>query len=110
MNVLNDVIAAATDRCPPSRDIDTDSNRCREITIPKLHAFTNANDPEPLIPQASETTEPPSSPQTGIPFLITSAMKVTLHSMGYTDEDIIHMRPANAHQIITNGWTKAPTH
>jgi hypothetical protein len=46
MDVVNDLVGAATDACPPSRDIDTDASRGRKVTIPKMHLFTDANEPE----------------------------------------------------------------
>jgi hypothetical protein len=42
--------------------------------------------------------EPPT--RSGVPFMITAAMKQQLRDLGYTDVQIREMRPAEAHRII----------
>jgi hypothetical protein len=44
--------------------------------------------------------KPAPAAQAGIPFMMTSAMKVTLRDLGYSDEAIANMTPAVAHEII----------
>jgi putative DNA primase/helicase len=50
--------------------------------------------------------------QGGIPFMITQKMKATLRSAGYSDEQIAHMTPTQAHEIIRqrkgNGHAEEP--
>jgi hypothetical protein len=38
--------------------------------------------------------------ETGIPFMITAAMKERLRGQGYSDEQIAHMSPQEAHEIL----------
>jgi hypothetical protein len=39
----------------------------------------------------------------GIPFVVTQAMRATLHELGFRDEEISLMTPAEAHDIIRRG-------
>jgi hypothetical protein len=47
-----------------------------------------------------ETKSEPSLTRGSVPFMITIAMKQQLRELGYTDEQIREMPPAEAHQII----------
>jgi hypothetical protein len=47
------------------------------------------------------------SPNQGIPFMITQGMNATLRSLGYEDEEIACMLPAEAHRIIASRQTKS---
>jgi hypothetical protein len=62
---------------------------------------------DPYDPPPEEADDPAgnrSDPSAdGIPFVITQAMKVALHELGYCDEDIRRMTPAEAHDLISRG-------
>jgi len=45
-------------------------------------------------------TEAPPSPEAQVSFFITQAQKAQLRERGYTDDQIAHMKPAEAHQIL----------
>src|SRR5262245_10775691 len=45
----------------------------------------------------------PTPPDSGIPFMITAAMKERLRACGYSDDDIRNMSPQQAHEILSPG-------
>jgi hypothetical protein len=47
-----------------------------------------------------ETKSEPLLTRGSVPFMITTAMKQQLRDLGYTDEQIREMPPAEAHQIL----------
>jgi hypothetical protein len=46
---------------------------------------------------------PSSSPEAQVSFFITQAQKAQLRAKGYSDDQITHMKPAEAHQILGLG-------
>jgi hypothetical protein len=69
------------------------------VTVPtRLIEF----DPEALwTPEDIEQAFPITA--TGIPFMITGAMKERLRARGYSDDAIANMTPMQAHEILANG-------
>jgi hypothetical protein len=47
MVVLNEVIGAVVADMPPVRNIDGDATRVRKRPVADMHAFADANEPEP---------------------------------------------------------------
>ena len=54
----------------------------------------------PLLADYLKAAETAANPDQGIPFFITAAHKVRLRKMGYGDDGIARMTPAEAHEIL----------
>jgi len=65
---------------------------------PGLKSIVETPVVEPEARPQAETALPAAE---GIPFMVTRAMKERLRGLGYTDEQIADMRPAEAHDILT---------
>src|SRR5262249_22877411 len=53
------------------------------------------------LPPAEEELEPATTPPTGIPLMLTHAMKAALRALGYTEEKILHLTPEQGHKILS---------
>jgi RecA-family ATPase len=70
------------------------------------HSWENLHSTEP--PVAAPPVQPAPNPDSaGIPFMITTAMKVELRAKGYSDEAIANMTPAQAH-VACESATPSP--
>jgi DNA polymerase len=59
-----------------------------------------ADEETPPWEESAQDNPAPSGTTASIPLMITAAMKVRLRELGYDDEDIFSMAPAQAHEII----------
>ncbi len=82
---------------------------------PQIESSQSSSAPAEEVPYAPQVAGTPSAPareqdpateSTGVPFVFTRAMKQSLRDMGYGDEDIRHLNPQQAHDLINSGKVK----
>jgi hypothetical protein len=77
----------------------TDANLSSRPLIP-THWLRLPADPSAAVVPAAVTDEAPSQMTVGVSLLITRAQKVVLRERGFSDEEIRHMKPGEAHNHL----------
>lgn len=74
----------------------------RHTTYANSRGYQEENPPTPSELNAEEMTPvtPSSAPEAQLSFFITNAQKAKLRERGYSDDQIAHMKPAEAHKIL----------